>query len=137
MNILFICRHNRFRSKVAEAYFKKINKNKNIQVRSAGIFPGGYPLDKEEVRVTKKLGINLTGKPQAITTKLLRWKNIIVAVTDDLPKGLFNYSSYKNKVIEWKIQDVLENDNSAKIEKIVREIMNRVENLVKKLENTK
>ncbi len=30
MNIIFVCKYNRFRSRVAEAYFKKINKDKNI-----------------------------------------------------------------------------------------------------------
>ena len=37
MKILFVCRHNRFRSKVAEAIFNKLNKNKEIQIESAGL----------------------------------------------------------------------------------------------------
>ena len=45
-SILFVCKYNRFRSRVAEAYFKKINKNKNISVKSAGIIKGNLPLDK-------------------------------------------------------------------------------------------
>ena len=45
MKILFICRHNRFRSKIAEAYFNKINKNKNLIAKGAGIFPGKYPFE--------------------------------------------------------------------------------------------
>ena len=36
MKILFICKYNRFRSRVAAAYFKKINKNSKIKVESAG-----------------------------------------------------------------------------------------------------
>jgi protein-tyrosine-phosphatase len=34
MNILFACKHNRLRSKVAEALFRKYNKNKKIKVKS-------------------------------------------------------------------------------------------------------
>ena len=46
--ILFICRHNRFRSKIAEGYFNKINKN--VKVKSAGIFIGN-PLDKTQTKI--------------------------------------------------------------------------------------
>ena len=55
MNILFVCRYNRFRSRTAEAYFKKINKNKKIKVKSAGIFKGNYPLSPIQVKTGKKL----------------------------------------------------------------------------------
>ena len=72
VNILFICKHNRFRSKVAEAFFKKYNKNSKYEGYSAGLIPGPYPLDKEQTKVAKKFGIKLTGKPKPITTNLLR-----------------------------------------------------------------
>ena len=36
-NILFVCKHNVFRSKIAEAYFKKVNQNREINAKSAGI----------------------------------------------------------------------------------------------------
>jgi protein-tyrosine-phosphatase len=130
MKILFICRHNKFRSKVAEDYFNKKNKNKKLIAKSAGIFPGRYPLDKQQTEVAKRLGITLKGKPQAITTNLLRWKDVVIAITDDLPKGLFNYGPYKNKVINWKIPDE-ENGNEKNVEKIIKQIMKKVEALVK------
>ena len=130
MKILFICRHNRFRSKVAEAYFNKINENENLKAKGAGIFPGRYPLSQDQVKIAKSLGIKIEGRPKAITTNLLRWKDIVVAITDDLPKGLFNYGPYTNKVIEWKIPDELKG-NKNKTEKIIREIMKRVNDLIK------
>ena len=74
-NILFVCKYNRFRSRVAEAYFKKINK-KNISAFSAGVFRGDYPLDKQELEVCKKLGINIEGKPKNIELSVFqetRW----------------------------------------------------------------
>lgn len=132
MNILFICRHNRFRSKIAEAYFKKINKNKKIKIKSAGIFPGSYPLDKLQVKVAKQLGIKIRGKPKPITTKLLSWKELIIAITDDLPKQLFNYGPYKAKVIEWKIPDELKSEKKE-TEKITKQIIKKINELNKKL----
>lgn len=133
-NILFICRHNRFRSKVAEAYFNKINKNKNLKVKSAGIFIGNYPLDKTQTAIAKKFKIKLKGKPQGISTKLLKWNDLIIVITDDLPRGLLNYSDYKTKVIEWKIKDEI-NGNKQNIEKIIMKIIKKVNKLVKKMKN--
>jgi len=37
INILFICKHNLFRSQVAENFFNKLNKNKKYKSDSAGI----------------------------------------------------------------------------------------------------
>lgn len=130
MKILFVCRHNRFRSKVAEAYFNKINKRKDLVCKSAGIFPGTYPLDKQQTAVAKRLGIIIKGKPQPITTELLHWKDVVIAITDDLPKGLFNYAIYKNKVINWKIPDE-EYQNEKHVEIIIKKIMKKIEELVK------
>ena len=49
-NILFVCKYNRFRSKIAEAYFNKINKNKLVSVKSAGIIRGN-PVSKDIIAV--------------------------------------------------------------------------------------
>ena len=132
MNILFICRHNRFRSKVAEAYFVKINKNKNLNVKSAGIFIGDSPLDKTQTRIAKNFGIKLKGQPQGISTKLLKWNDLIIVITDDFPKGLFNYSHHKTKVVIWKIKDEIKG-NKKNIEKIITKIMKNMDKLVKEL----
>ncbi len=137
-NLLFVCRHNRFRSKFAEAYFKKINKDKNIKVKSAGIFPGEYPLDKTEMKVAGKLGIALKGRPKPVTTNLLEWNDLIVLITNDLPspKKIFNYSKFRSNVIVWKIRDDYYNDEKD-IEGILKEIIVRVDELSKKLEKRK
>ncbi len=133
-NILFVCRHNRFRSKFAEAYFKKINRNKNILVKSAGIFPGEYPLDKTEVKVARKLGVEIKGRPKPVTTDLLNWNDLLVLITNDLPspKKIFNYGKFRNDVIVWKIKDDY-GGNERDIENILRRIMERVEWLSKQL----
>ncbi|MEA3414526.1 MAG: hypothetical protein U9Q99_03325 [Nanoarchaeota archaeon] len=131
MNILFICRHNRFRSRFAELYLKKINKDKSIQAKSAGIFPGSWPLDKEEIKIAKKLGVNLKGKPKPVTTNLLKLADIIVLITNDIkdPENLFNYEKYKNKVLQWKIKD-----NEGDSEKVIENILTQI---IKKIETTK
>jgi len=130
-NLLFVCRHNKFRSKFAEVYFNKINKNPNIKVRSAGIFPGQNPLSPREGEVLKKLKIKFGGKPKPVTTDLLMWNDLIVLITDDVPnpKKLFNYANYKNEVIVWKIKDT----NGKKIGELLKKIIRKVNQLNKKL----
>jgi len=132
MNILFVCRYNKFRSKIAEAYFKKLNNNKSINVRSAGIFPSSTPLDKLQVRVAKKFGIKPSGRSKPVSTDLLRWQDRIIVVTDDFPKGLFNYGPYNPKVVIWKIKDEMEG-NEKETENITEQIMKKVEELNKEL----
>ncbi len=126
MNILFVCKYNRFRSRIAEAYFNKINKNKGIHAQSAGLFQGSYPLDPVEVKVAKKFGILLKGKPRAISTKLLKWQNLILIVADDVPVSIFISKHHKNKVVRWKISD--ENlGNENRIGKIIKQILDKVD----------
>ena len=132
MNILFICRHNRFRSRVAEAYFNKINKNKKNKAKSAGLFIGKYPLSKLQVSIAKKLGISINGKPKPISTDLLKQQDMIVIVADDVPAKLFRYSEMKYKILIWKIKDEY-NGNKKNIENIIKSIMKKVDNLVKVL----
>jgi len=123
VNILFVCRFNRTRSRIAEAYFKKINKNKNFKVKSAGLFKGN-PVCKEDIKLAKKFGININGKPQGISSKLLVWQNIIIVVADDVPPIIFKEGA-KN-VIVWNIKDTQYQKNP---DNLVKEIMKKVEKL--------
>lgn len=133
MNILFVCKYNRFRSRIAEAYFKKINKNKKIKAESAGIFQGGYPLDAQQVRLCKKEGVNINGKPRGISTDLLKKTDVVIIVSDNVPKSLFVFKEkYPRKVIVWKIQDE-QNGNERNIIKIINLIKKKVEKLVEEL----
>ena len=135
MNILFVCKYNRFRSKIAEAYFNKINKNKNLHVYSAGIIPGHYPLDREEVEIARKNGIRLSGRPKGLNTDLLRKTDLIIIVADNVPRGIFKYEGYKGKVIVWRVKDITYTDGKVLIEKRIKKIINKVRKLVKKLHN--
>jgi protein-tyrosine-phosphatase len=127
MKVLFICKHNRFRSRVATSYFNKINKidrGKNI-AKGAGIYPDNDPLDKNEVNISKSLGVDIKGKPRKVSQELLKWQDIIVIVADDVKKSqIKNYNKYK--IIVWKVKDT-DITNKKRIKMIVKEIIKRVD----------
>jgi len=128
--IFFICKWNRFRSKVAEDYFNKINKNKNVEAESAGIFAGFLPLDQYQVDIAKEFGIELGGKTKGLDqTKLDRAYKIIL-VTDEIPKEVFS-PRYTSKLVLWKISDVKFVGDKDGARKIIQEIMHKVDELNK------
>ncbi|MBT3405017.1 hypothetical protein HN832_03785 [archaeon] len=128
MKIIFVCKHNRFRSQLAEGFFKKYNKNKKIKVSSGGIFQG-IPIAKNVKKVAKEFGIKLT-KPSGIRERDLLKIDKIVVVANDLPLSLFK-PRFQN-VIGWKISDTSQY-NLKSIQKIAREIEIKVKELVKTL----
>ncbi|MBI5803728.1 hypothetical protein HY450_00625 [Candidatus Pacearchaeota archaeon] len=133
MNILFVCKHNRFRSKIAEGIFNKINKNKKHRAKSAGIIRGSYPLDKTEVAVAKKLGIKLSGKPRGLNKDLLRWHNIAIIAANDVPKSIFKDNErFGKKLIVWKIPD-WKGDDKKEIIKIIKKIELKVKRFAKEV----
>lgn len=138
-NILFICKYNAFRSRVAEEHFKKINKNPKINVISRGLIIGGNS-DKEQRDISKKLlGINIAKRnPMPLKLDELIKSDLIVIVANDIPKIIFNYQliPIKNKVIIWKIKDE-QKRNTKNINQIILNIQKKVDDLNKKLENKK
>jgi len=128
INILFVCSGNRRRSRLAEAYFKKVNKNKNINVKSAGLFTG-EPLLKKDILAAKRIGLNIVGKPKGITTTTLRWQDITIIVANDVPKEAFKESIKRGKkVIKWKISDA-----NIKTKEDYKKLFNKIKNKVDKL----
>lgn len=133
INLLFICRYNRFRSRVAEAYFNKINKNKDIEVKSAGLIKGS-PLNPNTVKLAKKFGLNINGNAQGLSSDILQWQDITVIVANDVPPSIFDKNkSYGKKLIAWKIKDTKDSDKTN-INKIIRKIIKKVDKLNKQLE---
>ena len=131
MKILFICKYNAFRSRVAESYFKKLNKNKNIVATSAGFIDGGEA-DKTQKAVAKKiLGVEIKGKIKYLSLKLLREQDLVVVVAKDVPKIMFNHSEGygKTKFVYWGVKDE-QLQNKKNVEKIVKKIGRKVEKLV-------
>ncbi|MBU2640124.1 MAG: low molecular weight phosphatase family protein [Nanoarchaeota archaeon] len=130
MKVLFVCKYNRFRSKVAEGFFNKLNKNKNLTASSAGIFQG-YPVTSIVKELAKEFEIKITSTPKTISEDMLKQFNYIIIVANDVPASLFDHDFCKN-VIVWKIPDTNANDKET-IRKIFIEIEKNVESLVKEL----
>ncbi|OIO43180.1 hypothetical protein AUJ63_00880 [Candidatus Pacearchaeota archaeon CG1_02_35_32] len=132
MKILFICKFNRFRSKIAESIFNKLNKNNKLKAKSAGIIMG-RPISKEVLEASKEKGYVIKGKPQGISSDLLIWQDAIIIVADDVPTSLFkNNKKYGKKLIIWKIPDT-DSNNKKELQKIIYQIEIKVKNLIKEL----
>ena len=136
-NIIFVCKYNAFRSKIAEAYFKKINKDNKINVVSRG-FIMGETADIIQKRKAREVGIEIKGNSKPLILKELIKSDLIIVVADDVPKIMFDYKleSISEKVIIWKIRDE-QKMNEKNIEKIIKKIQKRVDILIKKLEKEK
>lgn len=122
---------------MAESYFNKINKNKNNKTESAGIIRGPS-LNEKQVKIAKEFSINLKGKPRGLSVDLIKKKNLIIIVADDVPKSLFDRKEYINfkttKIIRWKIPDDPGATSTTKIRKIIKLIIKKVKQLNKELE---
>jgi protein-tyrosine-phosphatase len=132
MNILFVCKHNKFRSKVAESYFNRMNKNKKNKAKSAGIIKE-YSYEKNTVKVLSKLGIKFEGKPQPLTKSLIKWQDITIIAADNVPKSIFSNNKFHGGNPEvWKIPDA-PSSNNRKIIRSTRMIMKNVDELLRRL----
>lgn len=142
-NILFICKHNVFRSRVAEAYFNKINKNKNIKASGAGFINANVLVKKQKEIVkfqketAKKFGINIPYKPNMLTSSLIKKQDYIIIVANDIPKTMFNDKFYLKptlKIIKWEIKDVEKGKTYQElVKRDIKEIMKKVDQLNKQL----
>ena len=136
MEILFVCKYNAFRSRVAEEYFKKINKNRKIKlIGSRGLIMGGDS-DADQRAISKKfLGINIAKrKPLPLKLQELLEADKIVVVANDVPRIIFNYAPVplQKKVVIWKIKDE-QKRNKRNIKRIVFAIKRKVEEWNRKL----
>jgi len=139
INILFVCRYNRFRSRIAEAYFNQINKNKKIKAKSAGLIKGN-PLSLKTVKLLKNMGIDISGNPKGLSSKLMAWQNYAIIVADDVPEQVFDRNiKYCKKVEVWKIKDLeYENEkgNESRMIDTANTIKDKINDLIKrKLKN--
>src|SRR3989344_1858010 len=108
--VLFVGMHNRFRSKVSEAIFDKLNKNKNFKSEGAG-----FLLDQSRLFVAptliwemKKRGYKIKREPRQLTREIANGADIIVISADNVPEDFF--FDVKAKIIKWEIGDCHEMD---------------------------
>lgn len=135
MKILFVCKYNVFRSRVAEEYFKKINKNPEIEIYSRGIIMGGNS-DRQQREISKKLlGIDISKrKPIPLNIQEMKKTDKIIVVANDIPKIIFDYHlmPISKRVEIWKIKDE-QKQNKKNIKRIILEIKKRVDKLNEEL----
>jgi protein-tyrosine-phosphatase len=128
MKILFICKHNVFRSRVAEEAMKRIS---NHDITSGGVIRYDGNMNKEQREVCKEFDLILPNQSKTLDLGNLREQDLIIIVADDVPQAIFNHPEYNLKEIRrWEIEDVdsryLE---KKKIRNIVGEIVKKVEEL--------
>jgi protein-tyrosine-phosphatase len=132
MKILFICKHNIFRSRVAEEAMKRIS---NHDITSGGVIRYDGNMTKEQREVCKEFDLILPNQSKTLDLGNLRAQDLIIIVADDVPQAIFNHPEYNLKEIRrWEIKDIdsryLEKKN---IRNIVGEIIRRVEELNEEL----
>src|SRR3989344_3214043 len=152
MKILFICKHNRFRSKVSDSIFKKLNKGEN-EARSAGVVLDLlHPYIENIVKkIMKEKEYEIKGTPRQINNFDLKWADKIIIMADDVSLDLLkNFirkikasksqdfdGAQKSKQTEkisdiWKIEDCDASDEEN-IWKIIKKIEKRVKKLINSL----
>jgi len=129
--ILFICKSNRFRSRVAEAIFLKYNHNKEIDVKSAGVRPDPLrPYVAKSVKLAmKEKNFFISDAPAKLAdNRMIRWADKIIVVADNVLPELFP----AEKTDVWPVSDADESEYK-KIKTIIHEIEQRIKVLVASL----
>lgn len=128
MKILFICKFNKLRSKLAEGIFNKLNKNPKHKAKSGGLIRG-RPVLPITRKVAKRRGIKINKKPKGLTSKMIIWQDLAIIVADDVPKEILKDNKKFGKGLKvWKIKDI-----EGQSEKEVEKVINQIEKKVKKL----
>ncbi len=133
-NVLFVCKNNMFRSKVAEAFFNKLSVKKN-KARSAGII-GNQGRDYNK-NVAKEYGVICMGSPTQINHNDLVWADFVIICASNIPKTILrietNNIHFHYKLIKWNVPDVYDHDKK-KIDKTLKILWKKVNKFVRKLE---
>jgi len=129
MKILFICKHNKFRSKVGEAIFNKLNKNKKIITESAGLLGSENVTPNSIINVLKEKGYKVKRKiTKRVDSVKIKNYNLLIIVADNVDPILFK-ENFNGKIIWWKITDCMDT-NIKGIIKRVNKIEKKVKNLI-------
>lgn len=132
MNILFVSKYNQFRSKVAEAYFNKLNKQKGFSVTSAGLFAGAST-PTNVMQVAKKHRLSLKTSRTAMSVNMLGKQDLVILVGNDVPTEIFTDDNpHVRAFAHWKVESVRDTDVIA-VETTFREIEKRIAKLLKEL----
>jgi len=133
MDILFIDMHNKFRSKIAEAIFKKLAGDK-IGAKSVGlVLDFMRPFVCQNVHsALDELGYKIYNEqPMQLYRHDFEWADKIIIVMKGFPVDIFN--RVKDKVEVWQIESADEMEGE-KIKEITMNIESKVKELVGRLE---
>lgn len=130
VHVLFLCKYNRFRSKVAESLFNTLAKNSGDEARSAGIV-SGLPISDDIIRICAEEGCAISNPPQGLTHQLNMWADKIVIIEDRISPEIFNEEKTNDgkEILQWKIEDIAEDDHANRRKKI-GQIKAKVEELI-------
>lgn len=127
MRVLFVCKHNRFRSKVAEAIFSKIDIEGN-EAKSVGIGIDNLRpyVSRNVISILKDEGYKIEDEmSRKIDDRLIEWADKIIVVAD-------NVFLDSDKVEKWEVEDCDEGDLEC-IRRVFLEIERKVWDLVKRI----
>jgi protein-tyrosine phosphatase len=127
--VLFVCKHNRARSKIAEVIFNKLAEERGIDARaeSAGLLlDEKLPFVAESViKLMAEKGYKIGGKPMQLTFRMLDNFDTIVIISEGFDEKMFD--NFKGKIFIWKIKDASSSDLTG-----IRKIIDEIEKDVKK-----
>ena len=131
MNILFVCAHNRFRSKVAEALFNKHNKDKSNKAKSAGMLldPLYRYIDVNVLSAMQKKGTKIEDvQSRQLDFYLIDWADKIILAADNVNPEIFP----REKLEIWKIADC-DSSDTVSIRDRIDKIDVKIVDLIKRL----
>ena len=132
MKILFICKYNRLRSKIAEAMFNLHNKNKVNEAKSAGVrtfFLSPFIVEKAK-KVLEQRGAKVESDASLMVNDyLIKWADKIIIVANDIQIKDFP----KEKISVWEVEDLDEKEDKQVMLKI-DEIESKVKGLLEQLD---
>ncbi len=122
MNILFLCKANLFRSRMAHEFFDIHNSNLDIKTDSAALI---YDFDKPHnlvVKAMEEINIDISKKiPKKVNQELINWADLIVLMFPDLEEPLFEYELNDQKIEIWNIEDLsIPDDNISELKKFIK-----------------
>lgn len=133
MKILFICKYNRLRSKIAESLFRYHDKDKKHEIKSAGMrsyFLSPYIVEKAKKMLEQRGARVEDESSNMINDYLIKWADKIIVVANDVDFKLFP----KSKTEVWEVEDIAEKEDkivSLKIDEIEQKVIKLIEKLNK------
>lgn len=131
---MFVCRHNCFRSRVAEEYMKSLTDKHTIN--SAGLIPSIHGPSPLQIEIAKEYGLEIGNRAKGLSSWLLGEQDLVINTADDVPTNLFNHPSYgiNGGVREWTIPDISYGSNRREDSvNIIEDLIVRVKSLEEEL----